>query len=74
MLFVYPFVYGLGLSFQPKTGGLFGAYVKFFTDPVRGLDSIWVTLQLAVPAALLNVLVSCRSRTRCAGSSAASGP
>ncbi|WP_024368132.1 ABC transporter permease [Arthrobacter sp. TB 26] len=59
VLFVYPFVYGLGLSFQPKTGGLFGAYVKFFTDPsVRGLDSIWVTLQLAVPAALLNVLVS----------------
>lgn len=59
VLFVYPFVYGLGLSFQPKTGGLFGAYVKFFTDPsVRGLDSIWVTLQLALPAALINVLVS----------------
>ena len=59
VLFVYPFVYGLGLSFQPKTGGLFGAYVKFFTDPsVRGLDSILVTLQLAIPAALLNVLVS----------------
>jgi putative spermidine/putrescine transport system permease protein len=59
VLFVYPFVYGLGLSFQPKTGGFFGAYVKFFTDPsVRGLDSIMVTLQLAIPAALLNVLVS----------------
>lgn len=59
VLFVYPFVYGLGLSFQPKTGGLFGAYVKFFTDPsVRGLDSIWVTLQLAIPAALINVLAS----------------
>ncbi|MET3919226.1 ABC transporter permease subunit [Arthrobacter sp. UYEF20] len=59
VLFVYPFVYGLGLSFQPKTGGLFGAYIKFFTDPsVRGLDSIWVTLQLAVPAALINVLAS----------------
>lgn len=59
VLFVYPFLYGLGLSFQPKTGGLFGAYIKFFTDPsVRGLDSIWVTLQLAIPAALINVLVS----------------
>lgn len=59
VLFVYPFVYGLGLSFQPKTGGIFGAYIKFFTDPsVRGLDSIWVTLQLAVPAALINVLAS----------------
>jgi putative spermidine/putrescine transport system permease protein len=59
VLFVYPFIYGLGLSFQPKTGGLFGAYAKFFTDPsVRGLESIWVTLQLAVPAALINVLAS----------------
>ncbi|WP_306913969.1 MULTISPECIES: ABC transporter permease [unclassified Arthrobacter] len=59
VLFVYPFIYGLGLSFQPKTGGLFGAYIKFFTDPsVRGLESIWVTLQLAVPAALINVLAS----------------
>lgn len=59
VLFVYPFIYGLGLSFQPKTGGLFGAYTKFFTDPsVRGLESIWVTLQLAVPAALINVLAS----------------
>lgn len=59
VLFVYPFLYGFGLSFQPKTGGLFGAYNKFFTDPsVRGLESIWVTLQLAVPAALINVLAS----------------
>lgn len=59
VLFVYPFIYGLGLSFQPKTGGLFGAYTRFFTDPsVRGLESIWVTLQLAVPAALINVLAS----------------
>jgi len=25
-LFFYPFLYGLQLSFQPKTGGFFGAY------------------------------------------------
>lgn len=59
LLFVYPFLYGVGLSFQPKEGGLFGAYIKFFTDPsMRGMESIWVTLQLAVPAALINVLAS----------------
>lgn len=59
LLFVYPFLYGVGLSFQPKEGGLFGAYIKFFTDPsMRGMESIWVTLQLAVPAALINVLAA----------------
>ena len=59
VLFVYPFVYGLGLSFQPAEGGPFGAYVRFFTDPnMRGMESIWVTLRLAVPAALFNVVAS----------------
>lgn len=59
VLFVYPFVYGLGLSFQPREGGLFGAYIKFFTDPsMRGLESIWITLKLAVPAAVFNVAAS----------------
>lgn len=58
-LFVYPFLYGLGLSFQPKEGGIFGAYITFFTDPnMRGMESIWITLRLAFPAALFNVLAS----------------
>ena len=32
-LFVYPFAYGVWLSFTPKTGGALANYVRFFTDP-----------------------------------------
>lgn len=57
-LFVYPFLYGLGLSFQPMNGGgPFADYQRFFTDPFQR-DTIWKTLRLAVPAALFNVLAS----------------
>lgn len=57
VLFIYPFLYGVGLSFQPKEGGPFAAYQKFFTDPYER-DTIFTTLQLSLPAALLNVLAS----------------
>lgn len=53
-LFCYPFAYGLQLSFQPKTGGVFGAYKTFFGDPYARA-SIGKTFDLAVPAALINV-------------------
>ncbi len=57
-LFIYPFFYGLGLSFQPQNGGgPFADYVRFFSDPYQ-FSTIWKTLVLAVPAALLNVLAS----------------
>jgi len=56
-LFVYPFLYGLFLSFAPKDGGLFGNYARFFADPFL-YDTIGTTLLIAVPATLLNVLVS----------------
>jgi putative spermidine/putrescine transport system permease protein len=57
-LFVYPFTYGLVLSFQPMNGGsALANYVTFFTD-----TSMWptviVTLKLAVPATLINVGLS----------------
>ena len=53
-LFFYPFLYGLQLSFQPKTGGLLGAYRAFFDDSyARG--SIGITFRLALPATLINV-------------------
>lgn len=49
----------MGLFFRPQEGGIFNAYIRFFTDPsMRGLDSIWVTLKLAVPAALINVFAA----------------
>jgi putative spermidine/putrescine transport system permease protein len=58
VLFVYPVLYGLQLSFQPKEGGSpFANYSKFFSDSYL-FDTIWITLRLAVPAALINVLAS----------------
>ena len=57
LLFVYPFLYGVGLSFQPEEGGPFAAYREFFADAYQR-DTILTTLRLALPAALLNVLAS----------------
>ncbi|MFY1692658.1 ABC transporter permease [Plantactinospora sp. WMMB782] len=57
VLFIYPFGYGVGLSFQPTEGGPFGAYQEFFSDPYQR-DTIWTTLRLSLPAALLNVAAS----------------
>jgi len=57
-LFAYPVLYGLQLSFQPEDGGgPFANYEKFFSDPYLR-DTIWITLRLAIPAALINVLAS----------------
>jgi len=63
-LFVYPFSYGIGLTFQPSPatqkawgGGAFANYVAFFKDPFV-FDSIWLTMRLALPVALFNVLAS----------------
>ncbi|HEY4419622.1 MAG TPA: sugar ABC transporter permease [Pseudonocardia sp.] len=54
-LFVYPFGYGLSISFQPLRGSdPFANYTDFFGDPYLR-DSIWKTLRLAVPVAVLSV-------------------
>jgi putative spermidine/putrescine transport system permease protein len=54
-LFVYPFLYGLSISFQPLEGDdPLANYTDFFGDPYQR-DSIWKTLRLAVPVALLSV-------------------
>ena len=42
-LFVYPFVYGFVLSFQPKKGDWLANYAKFFSDPFL-YDTIEATL------------------------------
>ncbi len=57
LLFVYPFLYGLVLSFQPKDGVLLSNYVRFFSDPFL-YETIAKTLWLAVPVTLLNILIS----------------
>ena len=56
-LFVYPFLYGLFLSFAPMQGRWFANYQKFFSDPFL-YDTILTTLWIAVPATLVNLLVS----------------
>jgi putative spermidine/putrescine transport system permease protein len=58
VLFLYPVLYGLQLSFQPKGGGSpLKNYQTFFSDSYL-YDTIWITLKLAIPAALINVLAS----------------
>jgi putative spermidine/putrescine transport system permease protein len=58
VVFLYPFLYGLVLSFQPQRYvGTLGNYQEFFADPFLR-DTISITLGLAVPAALLNVAAS----------------
>lgn len=54
-LFVYPMFYGVSISMDPLQGsGPFVNYVNFFTDPFQS-STIWKTLGLALPAALINV-------------------
>jgi putative spermidine/putrescine transport system permease protein len=54
LLFVYPFLYGLALSFNPKEGGALANYSHFFTTD-NLWPTIWTTLRLALPATLINV-------------------
>jgi putative spermidine/putrescine transport system permease protein len=56
-LFIYPFAYGFVLSFQPKAGNWLANYTKFFSDPFL-YDTIGATFRLAVPATLINVVMS----------------
>ena len=51
-LFVYPFLYGLALSFRPKVGGALANYAHFFSDPFL-YDTIYATLRLALPATII---------------------
>lgn len=64
ILFVYPFLYGLGLTFQPSEkirsqwgDNPFANYLAFFKDPFL-FDTVWITMRLALPVAVLNVLAS----------------
>jgi putative spermidine/putrescine transport system permease protein len=56
-LFVYPFLYGTWLSFQPKEGGHFANYAKFFSDPFL-YETISKTMWIALPVTIVNILIS----------------
>src|SRR5437773_6293164 len=53
-VFVYPFLHGLMLSFEPLEGGTWSNYIKFFNTEHLFL-TIGTTLKLALPATIINV-------------------
>jgi len=53
-LFIYPFAYGLMLSFEPQKGDWLANYAQFFSSD-RLWPTIGITLKLALPATLINV-------------------
>ena len=59
--FVYPVLYGISLSFQGRAGGA-SAYADFFGDAfphaAGSLASLWTTLRLALPSAVISVLLA----------------
>ena len=58
LLFIYPFFNGMYLSFTDPNGAFtMGNYVKFFADPWDA-QTIGITLGLAIPATLINVLLA----------------
>ncbi|GAB2905374.1 sugar ABC transporter permease [Paralcaligenes sp. KSB-10] len=57
-LFVYPFAYGFMLTFQPMNGhGIWANYIDFFSHK-RQWYTLVITLNLAVPATIINVAAS----------------
>jgi putative spermidine/putrescine transport system permease protein len=56
-IFVYPFIYGLLLSFEPKEGGLLANYQRFFSDPFL-YKTIATTLWLAVPVTVISLALA----------------
>ncbi|WP_377846876.1 ABC transporter permease [Bosea sp. UC22_33] len=56
-LFIYPFFYGLFLSFEPKQGGIFANYQRFFSDRFL-YGTIATTLWLALPVTVATLLLA----------------
>ncbi|MCU4182205.1 ABC transporter permease [Bosea sp. BH3] len=56
-LFIYPFLYGLVLSFEPKQGGIFANYQRFFSDSFL-YGTIGTTLWLALPVTIATLVLA----------------
>lgn len=56
-LFIYPFLYGLFLSFTPKEGGPLANYAKFFSDSFL-YGTIATTLWLALPVTIATLVLA----------------
>jgi putative spermidine/putrescine transport system permease protein len=57
LLFIYPFAYGLYLSFAPKAGGRLANYIAFFSDPYL-YDTIAATLNISLPVTLVSLILA----------------
>lgn len=58
LLFIYPFIYGVYLSFTNQSGGFtLSNYWSFFTDKWDS-RTIGITLKIALPATLINVVLA----------------
>lgn len=57
LLFVYPFVYGVLISFSPENGGAWANYQAFFGDPYLS-QTIWYTVRLALPVTAASLAVA----------------
>lgn len=57
VLFIYPFIYGIQLSLETESGGMFANYRNFFED-ARERATIRTTFGLAMPATLINLAVA----------------
>jgi putative spermidine/putrescine transport system permease protein len=58
LLFIYPFGYGLGLSFQPLHGGGALANYRDFFRTAADRNTLLTTFKIGLPAAIINVLAS----------------
>lgn len=58
-VFVYPFIYALGLSLTEKGGSIlsFANYARFFHDSVE-LKTVWNTLKVSVPVTILSIVLA----------------
>jgi putative spermidine/putrescine transport system permease protein len=54
LLFIYPFAYGLFLSLQPKAGGAWANYIRFFAE-ARLYGTLAATFWIALPATIVNL-------------------
>ena len=57
-LFVYPFLYGVVISFQPMEGGRFWSNYAHFFSTATQWGTLWTTFKLAAPATLINVAMA----------------
>jgi len=56
-LFVYPFIYGFVLSFEPKSGGALANYLRFFSDSYFS-HTVWTTMRIAMPVTIFNLMLA----------------